>query len=175
MGPRLSLRCHRFSAGRFPRQAALNDVVKRGLETAGFPSQLEPVGLDRGDGKRPDGITLFTFKSGKSLIWDATCSCTFCPSNIVSSAILPGSAAASADTSKITKYSSLTDRYIFSPFAVETSGVIGPLSLDFIKNIGRKAAQERREPRESEWILQRISLAVVRGNAHPILSAGISK
>ena len=168
------LSCH-LSAGRFPRHSALNDIIKRSLETAGFPSQLEPVGLDRGDGKRPDGITLFPFKSGKSLIWDATCSCTFCPSNIVSSTISPGSAAASAETSKITKYSSLTDRYIFTPFAVETSGVIGPLSLDFIKDIGRKAAQERREPRESEWLLQRISLAVVRGNAHSILSAGISK
>ena len=31
-------------------------------------SQLEPVGLDRGDGKRPDDITLFPFQSGKSLI-----------------------------------------------------------------------------------------------------------
>ena len=30
-------------------------------EVAGFPSQLEPVGLDRGDGKRPDCITLFPF------------------------------------------------------------------------------------------------------------------
>ena len=30
-------------------------------DAAGFPSQLEPVGLERGDGKRPDGITLFPF------------------------------------------------------------------------------------------------------------------
>ena len=44
------LSCH-LSAGRFPRHSALNDIIKRGLETAGFPSQLEPVGLDRGDGK----------------------------------------------------------------------------------------------------------------------------
>lgn len=164
-----------LSAGRFPRHSALNDIIKRGLGAAGFPSQLEPVGLDRGDGKRPDGITLFPFKSGKSLIWDATCTCTFSSSNLVSSAIAPGSAAASAEISKVAKYDSLSDRFIFSPFAVETSGVIGPLSLQFIKDIGRMAARERREPRECEWLLQRISLAVVRGNAHSILSAGISR
>ena len=46
-------------------------------DVAGFSSQLEPVGLDRGDDKRPDGITLFPFRSGKSPIWDVTCTCTF--------------------------------------------------------------------------------------------------
>ena len=61
-----------MSAGRFPRHSALNDIIKRALDAAGFPFQLEPVGLDRGEGKRPDGITLFPFQSGKSLIWDAT-------------------------------------------------------------------------------------------------------
>ena len=35
----------RLSAGRFPRHSALNDIIKRGLGAAGFPSQLEPVGL----------------------------------------------------------------------------------------------------------------------------------
>ena len=45
-------------------------------DAAGFPSQLEPVGLDRGDGKRPYGITLFPFRSGKYPIWDVTCTCT---------------------------------------------------------------------------------------------------
>ena len=69
----------------------------------------------------------------------------------------------SAEVSKIAKYDSLSDRLIFSPFAVETSCVIGSLSLQFIKDIGRMAARERCEPRECEWLLKRISLAVVRG------------
>ena len=30
-------------------------------DAAGFPSQLKHIGLGRGDGKRPDGITLFPF------------------------------------------------------------------------------------------------------------------
>ena len=57
----------RFSAGRHPRHAALNDVVRRALKSAGIPSIMEPVGVDRGDGKRPDGLTVFPFSNGKSL------------------------------------------------------------------------------------------------------------
>ena len=147
-------------------------MVKRGLAAAGFPSQLEPVGLCMEDGKRPDGITLFPFQSGKSLIWDATCTDTFSIGNLVTSAVNPGSAAASAEELKIKIYSSLSDRFHFVPIAVETSGVLGPQSLRFLKDVGRMAARERHEPRECEWLLQRISLAVVRGNAHSILSSG---
>ena len=161
----------RISAGRFPRHAALNDVIKRGLEAAGFPSQLEPVGLDRGDGKRPDGITLFPYKSGKSLVWDATCTDTFSTGNLVSSAAIPGSAARSAEENKVKKYAALSDRYLFVPVAIETSGVLGPLSLAFLEDIGHRAARQRHEPRECEWLFQRISLAVVRGNAHAVLSS----
>ena len=32
-----------------------------------LPSVLEPPGLDRGDGSRPDGITVFPFSGGRSL------------------------------------------------------------------------------------------------------------
>ena len=93
----------RYSAGRIPRHAALNDVIKRGLDSAGVPSILEPVGLDRGDGKRPDGITVFPFAAGKSLIWDATCSDTFSGGNMLASAVSPGSAAKQAEDRKVAK------------------------------------------------------------------------
>ena len=56
---------YRFSAGRFPRHSALNGIIKRALSSAGFNAVLEPVGLDRGDGKRPDGMTVFPFSTGK--------------------------------------------------------------------------------------------------------------
>ena len=51
----------RFSAWRIPRHSALSDVVRRGLSAAGIPSMFEPSGLDRGDGKRPDGITVYPY------------------------------------------------------------------------------------------------------------------
>ena len=162
----------RFSAGRFPRHAALNDVVKRGLEAAGFPSQLEPVGLDRGDGKRPDGITLFPFKNGKALLWDATCTDTFSRGNLLRSATAPGSAALAAEEAKSAKYASFEPRFLFCPVAVETSGVLGPRTFTFLQDLGRLASRQRSEPRETEWLFERISLAIIRGNAHAILSAG---
>ena len=75
--------------------------------------------------------------------------------------------------SKIAKYSGLADRFHFVPVAIETSGVMGPQSLRFLKKIGYKAALERHELGELEWFLQqRISLAVVRGNALSVLPAG---
>ena len=162
----------RLSSGRFPRHAALNDVVRRGLESAGFASQLEPVGLDRGDGKRPDGITLFPFRNGKALVWDATCTDTFSIGNLLDSASKPGSAALAAEEAKIAKYSSLEPRFIFAPVAVETTGVLGPRTTALLKDIGRLASRLRKEPRQSEWLFQRISLAIIRGNAHSITSAG---
>ena len=63
----------KYSAGRFPRHSAMNDVVKRALHKAGLPSVLEHPGLDRGDGSRPDGIAVFPFSGGRSLVWDCTC------------------------------------------------------------------------------------------------------
>ena len=70
----------RFSAGRLPRHSALNDNIKRAMSSAGFNAVLEPVGLDRGDGKRPDGMTVFPFSRGKYIIWHCTCVETFSPS-----------------------------------------------------------------------------------------------
>ena len=54
---RHSLSCKK-SEGRHFRHSALNDIVKRGLSAAHIPSRLEPTGLLRTDGKRPDGVTL---------------------------------------------------------------------------------------------------------------------
>ena len=46
------------SGGRHHRHAALNTIISRALTTAGIPSRLEPTGLLRTDGKRPDGMSL---------------------------------------------------------------------------------------------------------------------
>ena len=71
-------------ADRHPRHAALNDVVKRALQRVGLPSVLEPPGLDRGDGSRPDGITVFPLSQGRSLVWDCTCVDTFAKTHLKS-------------------------------------------------------------------------------------------
>ena len=158
------------SAGRFPRHAALNDVVKRALASAGAPSILEPVGLDRGDGRRPDGLTTFPFNCGKSLAWDATCVDTFAASHVVKCALEPGAAAAAAESRKRERYAGLSDRYIFAPVAVETTGVLGKEAAKLLRDIGSRISAITKDARELPWLRQRISIAVIRGNSAAILA-----
>ena len=155
----------KFSAGRIPRHSAINDVVKRALSGCGIPTLLEPVGINRGDGRRPDGITLFPFHRGRCLVWDATVSDTFAPSHVLDCAVTAGAAAVAAGEHKRRKYRELAGTYQFEPLAFETSGVCGPSTTKVIAEIGRRLARERGEPRESSWLWQRLSIANVRGNA----------
>ena len=74
-----ALNC-RWSECQHYRHAVLNDIVHRALAAAKILSRLEPSGLYRVDGKRPDGITLVLLKSGRLLVWDVTCHNTFAPS-----------------------------------------------------------------------------------------------
>ena len=46
----------RKSAGRHHRHSAVNEIIHRALVSAHVPSRLEPSGLYRSDGKRPDGV-----------------------------------------------------------------------------------------------------------------------
>ena len=121
----------RFSAGRIPRHSALNDVVRRGLSAAGIPSMLEPSGLDRGDGKRPDGITVYPYSSGRCFICDATCVNTFASSKLIRASLAARSVADAAEVWKIAKYAELGRRFIFQPISVETSGAMGKSMIQF--------------------------------------------
>ena len=108
-----------------------------------MPSQLEPTGLDRGDGKYPDGATIIPWRSGKHLVWDVTCPDTFAPSYVSSATSQPGAMASLAEE-KMSKYSYLTSTHLFTPVADETSGVFGPMALDFVKELGEP-------PQHSVW------------------------
>ena len=159
----------RLNAGRFPRHAHLNDVVKRGLASAGIPSILEPIGLDRGDGRRPDGLTVFPFCEGRCLVWDATCTDTFSSTALFNSATAAGSAARAAEDRKRRRYAEIAQHYRFEPLAAETSGVLGPAFASFLQELGRRITASSGDPRETAWIRQRVSLAIARGNALAIL------
>ena len=158
----------KLSAGRIPRHCALNDLIKSALNKAGFSSQLEPVGLDREDGKRPDGLTIFPYKAGKCLIWDATCSDSFSPSHLLQSVANPSWASQQAEMAKKQKYRSLADRHIFVPLAVETSGIFGSHAFSFLSDLGKRISKAKDEPKETKWLLESLSLAIVRGNAQAI-------
>ena len=165
----------RLSAERHPRHTALNDVVKRALQTAGIPSILEPTGIDRGDGKRPDGMTVFPFAEGKSLVWDATCVNTFAASHLASTAVSTGAAAKDAEIRKNHKYASLASRFMFQPVAFETGGACGPSTKLFLRQLGARVAASTGDRREQEWLWQRLYLAVIRGNATSVLMTTAGK
>ena len=165
----------RFSAGRHPRHTALNDVIKRALQSAGIPAILEPAGLDRGDGKRPDGMTIFPYAHGKSMLWDATCVNTYAETNIALSATNSGGAAEEEETRKRRKYAGLQQRYQFEPAAFETAGACGPSTRIFIKKLGARLVASSGDRREAAWLRQRLAIAVIRGNAVSVLSTTTSK
>ena len=136
-----------------------------------MPALLEPHGIDRGDGKRPDGMTIFPFTRGQCLIWDATCVNTYANSRLASAAGKAGAAAGDAEAEKRRKYSDLCRRFRFEPVAFETSGACGPSTKRLLREIGTQVSAVTGEHRETEWLLQRCSIAIARGNAASILLA----
>ena len=133
---------------------------------------LEPTGLSRVNNKRPDGITLYPFSNGKCLAWDATCADTYCQSNIGETACNPGAAATSAESAKRNHYADLAERYRFEPVAVETTGAFGRTTEKFVAELGKRLASRTGERRETEWLRQRISVAIIRSNAASIRATG---
>ena len=162
------LSCKR-SAGRFSRHAQVNDLIKRGLTSAKVSSVLEPTGVSREDGKRPDGMTIFPWKKGKCLVWDFTCSDTLAPSHISISSNQVAKVAENAKNLKLGKYSKLQESYIVVPICVETLGSWGPNGIKFIEELGNKIKLETKEPKSLCYLFQAISVAIQRGNAGSVM------
>ena len=131
-------------------------------------------GVDRGDGKRPDGMTIFPFSQGRCLVWDSTCVNTFADSRLGDASLKAGAAAKKAEDGKRRKYSQLAQRFRFEPVAFESNGACGPTTRSFIRELGTRMSVVSGDSREVEWLLQRFSIAVVRGNAASILLDGSS-
>ena len=159
----------RFSKGRHSRHASLNSLVKRGLDSAKIPSHLEPVGLFRLDGRRPDGATMVPWKCGKVMVWDVTCADSLANSHRELASRETGAVAACAEQRKRAKYTHLEATHFFIPIAFETFGAIGEEGRSFFKDLGRRIAVTTKEPQSLQFLLQRLSIAVQRGNAASIL------
>ena len=155
----------RLNEGRLPRHAELNSIIKRCLGKIGLPSILEPSTLDRSDGRRSDGITIFPWKHGKCLVWDATVVDAFSKSHINASSIESGSSAKSAEILKSRKYQGSVGNFHSQPVAFETTGCCGPSTSSFVEELGRKVNEASVDPLEAVWLRQKISLAIARGNA----------
>ena len=163
------LSCQR-SSGRRSRHEALNEIIRRALVSAGVPSILEPPGTSRDDGKRPDGMSLIPWKEGKSLVWDATCVDTLATSHVPITSVEAGAAAKRAEYRKLNKYQSLATNFIFVAFGVETLGAWGPAAKSLVKEIGLRLGDKTEEIRSGQFLQQRISIAIQRGNAASIMA-----
>ena len=162
------LSCKR-SAGRHYRHSAINDIIHRALVAAHVPSRLEPSGLYRSDGKRPDGITTVPWKCGQLLVWDATCPDTYAPSYSTIAAQQAGAVGQQAEDKKAQKYKHLSSHHFFTPVAIETSGVYGPRTAGFLKELGHRLRQVSAEASSFHYLAQRLSVAIQRGNSGSVM------
>ena len=82
-----------------------------------------------------------------------------------------GLVAEEAERRKKVKYSHLESSYCFIPVAVKTLGVFGPEARGLVKDLGRRIAHTTLEPLSTQYLRQRISVAVKKGNAVAILGS----
>jgi len=68
-------------------------LVARSFASAGVPVTKEPMGLFQTDVKRPDGVTLVPWQSGKSLCWYVTVTCPLAESYIDKATLEAGASA----------------------------------------------------------------------------------
>jgi hypothetical protein len=88
--------------------------INRSLISIHVNSTLEPNGLSRDDGKRPDGMTLVPWIKGQPLVWDVTVVDTLADSYVLKTSEVSGCAAKMACKRKHSKYSSIiSSNYIF--------------------------------------------------------------
>ena len=81
----------------------------------------------------------------------------------------PSAVANDAEHRKTTKCRSLASLYRFTPIAVETLGALGDEASTFFGDLGRRIASVTAEPRSSQFLMQRLSVALQRGNAACVL------
>ena len=157
--------------GKYLRHVGLNDIIYRTLSSLHIPANLEPIGLSRNDGKRPDGVTLTPWFKGKPLIWDATCVDTFADSYITKTSTKARKLADYAASLKHKHYSELmsSNNYILLAFAVETMGPWSEEAIKFIDEVGYKLQDLSGDKRSKFFLMQRISMEIQRYNAACIM------
>ena len=163
------LSCAKCAAGKLARHDNVNNIFAQSFSIAGIPNITQPPGISRDDGKRPDGLTLIPWSNGRSLLWDVTIRDTMAASYIQDSSKKARSVADKAERHKHNHYISLKQNYLLTPIAFETLGCMGPETKKFIDKLGSLMKKASGEAKSKEYLLQRISIAIQRGNAACIL------
>ena len=159
------------SAGRFSRHATLNSLIKQTLGSVDLPSMLEPRGLYRPDGKRPNGNTVIPWEMSKQLVWDVTVVDALAPSRLNQGSLCnPGTTATEAEVRKIEKYRKLIDNgYTFQPVALEVQGSLVESSEILLTRLCKMLCRSQDNQRAGSFLKQWISMALQIGNAACVL------
>ena len=83
---------------------------------------------------------------------------------ISNTSLLAGSASEAA-VKKSAKYATIAASHIFTPVAVETLGTICDAATEFLSGLGRRITLISIEPRETNYLFQRVSVLIQRYNA----------
>ena len=131
-----------------------NDVIRESPKSACIPSTLEPTGLMRNDGRRPDGVTMLPWSRGRSLAWDFTYVHRLVASaSYLSKGRQEGSSVALAkEAIKRQHYNDIPSCYILEPVAIEALGGIGDSSWAFLRTLGQRIQEQTGEKRSFSWL-----------------------
>src|SRR6218665_3439403 len=122
-------------------------------------------GLLRTECKRPDGATLIPWSAGRYMAWDATVVHTCAASYLSQTAISAGSAAEQAAVHKTAKYALLPATHVFVPIAFETLWPVNGEGAEFLSELGRRISSVSGDQRETNFLLQHLSICVQHHNA----------
>ena len=144
------------SAGRYSRHATLNFLIKQTLGSLDLPLMLEPRGLYRTDGKRPDGVTMIPWEMGKQVLWDVTIVDALAPSRLNKGSLCrPGTTATEAEARKIEKYCELINNgYIFQQMALEVQGSFVKSNEIFITRLCKMLCRSHDDQRDDSFLRQ---------------------
>jgi len=106
----------------------------------------------RQDGKRPDGVTLLPWATGKSLAWDITVPDTYAEFHLHDTACRPGAAADKAAANKSSKYCDLAGTHLFFTVAIETAGAWNQMAVELVQEIGRRITLITQDSRETVFL-----------------------
>ena len=82
-----------------------------------------------------------------------------------------GAVANKADEEKLTKYGDLMSNYLVHAIAFETMGPASDKTVCLLKEIWRRIAAVTGDRRSGDFLIQRLSLAVQRGNAASVFGS----
>ena len=115
--------------GRVARHQVLNDIILRAINAADVPAVKEPSGLNRQDGKRPDGLSLIPWQSGKPLLWVVAVASTLAGSLRGHSRDWSRTCSRQKDSQMRRSQSTVC----FQPVSVENLGPFSSSTLDFLR------------------------------------------